>query len=200
MDFRDFSTLVPWVIAHGYLIFFLVVIIEGPLTTMAAGIAASLGYFDIYLVALLSFAGEISADFIYFNIGYAGYRFIRLPFFRYLGLTEKKLEKIQNLVHKNIIKATFIVRMSPLIGAWGVIIIGSTRPKFKKFFTSALSLALPKTLFFTLLGYFSGRAYLHLNKIIAEDYWIIIGMIFVLILFYLIYLKIISHVVKKMGN
>jgi len=52
-----FTDLVSWIIAHGYFIFFFTALVEGPLVTTAAGVAAALGYYNIIIIVLIAIAG-----------------------------------------------------------------------------------------------------------------------------------------------
>ena len=200
MNSNDLSILVPWLIAHGYLIFLIGTIIEGPFTTIAGGVVAALGYFNIFTILFLAVLGDIGGDVFYFGIGYVSHKLTRLPFFKYIGLTEARIEKMNKLVHRRMLSALMLVKFSPLIGPIGLITIGSTRPKFKNFFWPALILSVPKSFFFVFLGYYSGQAYLQLNKIIAESQYIILGLIIFIGLVYFAYNKIMGKVTKDIGE
>lgn len=194
----DLAILVPWIIAHGYLIFLIVATIEGPLTTIAAGVAASLGYFNIWIIMILAVAADISGDFLYYGLGYICHNLTHSRFFRFLGLSEKRLAKIEGLLHHHLRRAVLLVKISPLIGPVGLVAIGAARPKFKKFMETALAIAIPKSLFFVFLGYFSGKTYLQLNQTLADGQYIILGLVLILALAYLAYIKIMSLVSKKL--
>jgi membrane protein DedA with SNARE-associated domain len=198
MNSHDLTVLVPWIIAHGYLIFLIVATIEGPLTTVAAGVAAALGYFNIYIIILLAIAGDFGGDIIYYGIGYLSHHLTRSPFFRYFGLTERRVERIEKLLHTHTRRAVLVVKFSPLIGPIGLIIIGAARPPFKKFFQTAVSVAIPKSIFFALVGYYSGQAYLQLNKVIAHGQYIILVLVALIGLVYLAYAKIMGWVTKRL--
>ena len=171
---NDLAVLVPWIINHGYLIFAIVAVIEGPFITIAAGVASALGYFNIFIILALALFGDIGGDFFYYWIGYLSHKVIHSPFFRFLGLSE----------------------ISPIVGPLGIVVIGATRVKFRKFIRSALYVAIPKSLFFALLGYYSGQTYLELNKIISRGQdiipWIILFVVFV----YFIYMGIMRKISK----
>ena len=200
MQSSDLSVLVPWVINHGYLIVLVFATIEGPLITIAAGIAAALGFFNLYIILALSFIGDIGGDFLYFGAGYIIHDLIHSRFFRYFGLTEKKIEDIERRLRAHIFRAIVFIKLSPLIGGIGIVVIGAARPKFKKFLKPALSVAIPKSLFFALLGYFSGRTYLQLNKEIAYSQHLVIEIALVLVVIYFIYIQIMKVVAKKIDE
>jgi len=194
MNFNDLNSLVPWLMAHGYLIFLIVATIEGPLTTIAAGIIAALGYFNIYIIIFLAVLADIGGDVMYFGIGYGSHKLMKLSFFKYLGLNERRLEKMKELVHTRLLRALLIVKISPFIGPLGLVVIGSTRPKLKAFFWPALILSIPKSFFFILLGFYSGQAYVELNKIIAQGQYIAMGIALVLGIVYFVYIKLMGRI------
>lgn len=194
MNSNDLSILVPWLMTHGYLVFLIGATIEGPFTTIAAGVAAALGYFNIFVVLFLAVLGDIGGDVFYFCVGYRSHKLMRLPFFKYIGLNEERIEKMNKLVHRRMLSALMLVKFSPLIGPIGLITIGSTRPKIKDFFWTAFILSVPKSFFFVFLGYYSGQAYLQLNNIIAESQYIIMGLVIFIGLVYFVYNKIMGRV------
>ena len=193
---NDLAVLVPWIINHGYLIFAIVAGMEGPFITIAAGVASALGYFNIFIILALALFGDIGGDFFYYWIGYLSHKVIHSPFFRFLGLSEKRIEKLQLLLQKHTTKAVVLIKISPIVGPLGSVVIGATRVKFRKFIRSALYVAIPKSLFFALLGYYSGQTYLELNKIISRGQdiipWIILFVVFV----YFIYMGIMRKISK----
>jgi len=197
MNSNDLAILVPWVIAHGYLIFLIGATIEGPFMTIAAGVVAALGYFNLFIILFLAVLGDIGGDIFYFYIGYASHKLMRWPFLKHIGLNEKRIEKMRKLVHARMLSALVLVKFSPLIGPIGLITIGATRPKFKKFFWKALALSVPKSFFFVFLGYYSGQAYLQLNKLIADSKYIIMGLAVFVGLVYFAYVKIMGKVTEE---
>ncbi len=200
MNSTDLSVLVPWVIAHGYLIFWIAATLEGPLTTIAGGVAASLGYFNIFIIMILAIAADLGGDFFYYGIGYACYNFIRSPFFTYIGLNERRLAKVENLLHNHTRRAVFLIKISPLVGPLGIIAVGATRPKFKNFFLPALWMAIPKSIFFVIVGYYSGQTYLELNKTILDKKYTIMTLALVIVLIYIAYMRITAVISKRMEN
>lgn len=190
------SGLIPWVIGHGYLLFFIAALIEGSLVTIAAGIVAALGYYNIFIIIGLSVLGDIGGDLIYYFIGYKSRKILSSRFFRYLGLTQYHIEKIEKMVGSHLNRALIIVKFSPLIGPPGLIVIGAAHVPFKKFFKSALSISIPKTLFFALIGFYSGQTYLRLSMVIKSHEYLLIGVISTVLLIYAIYQKIAATVTK----
>jgi len=197
---HDLNILVPWIINHGYFIFLLIATIEGPIVTIAAGIATSFSYFNLYLIIILAIIGDIGGDIIYYYLGYRSHRLINSRFFKFFGLTDKRIEKAKKLLNTKTIYAVFIAKLSPLTGPIGTIAIGAFRPKFKNFFWPALGISIVKSSFFILLGYYSGQAYFELNKVIKKGEYAVIIIFLIIGISYLFYMIISKGLVKKILN
>ena len=197
MNSNAFTVLVPWIIAHGYLIFLIAATIEGPVVTIAAGIAAASGYANIFIVILIAVSGDLLGDGLYYGIGYGSRRIIHSTFFQRLGMTEKRIEKLENLLDLHARKAVFLVKISPFIGPAGLVVIGSMHMELKKFFETATIISVPKSIILALIGFYVGDAYMHLGKAITDTQYAFFGLIAAIILVYVIYRKIGALMVKK---
>jgi membrane protein DedA with SNARE-associated domain len=197
MNSTDFVYLVPWVIAHGYLIFFIAALIEGPFVTAAAGVAAALGYYNIFLIILLAIAGDIGGDFLYYGLGYIFNKPIKAGRLGFLGINKERVEKIKDLLHKRVGRTVIFIKLTPFIGPPGLMILGAVRVPFKKLLKTALSIAVPKCILFALLGYYSAEAYVYLDKTIAkgQNALVIVAISFIVV--YLIYKKITAEMAKR---
>ena len=194
-----FTDLVPWIIAHGYFIFFFTALIEGPLVTTAAGVVAAFGYYNIVIIILIAIAGDLTADVIYYFIGYHSRILVIERYGHRFGITKERIEKIEKMVHKNFKKTMFIVKVSPIIPIPGLIAIGASRVSLRKFIEMSLLVTVPKSSLFALLGFYSGKAYAHLGSSITNGSYIIGGLILVIILVYFIYQKITSRITRGVG-
>ena len=193
-------TLLPWFNAHSYFLFLIVAIIEGPFVSIAAGTAAALGYYNIYIILILAILGDILGDFLYYGIGYMCRDVIEAPFFRSIGVTKSRLERVENLLHKHTRKAVVLIKVSPLVGPPGIIIMGAARTPFKKFFQTALLIAVPKSIFFALVGYSSGQAYVHFSKTIADKAPLIVAIAVAILIVYFLYRKITGRVTENLES
>ncbi|MBI2459416.1 MAG: VTT domain-containing protein [Parcubacteria group bacterium] len=159
MSAANFSIILPWVLVHGYLMIFVAIIIGGPIFISAAAFAAALGYFNVYFIFSLAFFGEITVDITLYLIGYSGRAGLVKKFGHYFGLTAARILSLEKLLSRHVWKALFIIKYSPIIPVPGFIIAGAARLEFKKFFYILFILSLPKAVFFTMIGYWFGRAY-----------------------------------------
>ena len=198
MNFNDLAQVVPWVIAHGYLIFWLIATIEGPITTIAGGVAASLGYFNFFIILLLAIAADVGGDLMYYWIGYNVHNLKNLRFFRFLGFSPKRIDQLRDLLQHHTRKALLLVKISPFIGPLGIFMVGAVRLKFKRFFRVALEIGLPKSLFFVILGYYSGQSYLELSHLLNNNQYVIGGLAILVIVIYLIYIKVTARISRNL--
>ncbi len=195
-----FVALVGWVIAHGYLLYFLTALVEGPIVTAAAGVAAALGYFSLPIVVLISIFGDLIPDSLLYAIGYFGGRPVAEKYGRFFGLTEAHFKRLDTFLHRHVGKALLFVKLTPIIPIPGVILIGSTRVKWRKFITALTLITIPKALFFSLLGFSAGRAYTYFSGTIvsARNATFFLG--FAIIVVYLVYRLIAKSFAEKVKS
>jgi membrane protein DedA with SNARE-associated domain len=159
MPASSFSIILPWVLNSGYLMIFAAIIVGGPIFISAAAFAAALGFLNVYIIFSLAFFGEMAVDVILYSIGYISRTGVVEKFGHYFGLTDEKILGLEKLLLKHTWKALFIIKYSPIIPVPGFVITGAAKLKFKKFIYILFILSLPKAVFFTVIGYFFGRAY-----------------------------------------
>ena len=192
-----FTDLVPWIIAHGYFIFFFTALIEGPLVTTAAGVAAALGYYNIVIIVLIAIAGDLTADVIYYFIGYHSRILVIERYGHHFGITKERIEKIEKMIHTNFRKTMLVIKLSPIIPIPGLIAIGASHVSLQKFIEISLLITMPRSLLFAFLGFYSGKAYAYLGNTIINGSYIMGGLILVIVVVYLIYQKITSNITKE---
>ncbi len=181
-----FITLVSWVIAHGYTLFFVASILEGPLVTAAAGVAASLGYFSLPIIILISIAGDLVADTLYYAIGYWGGRKFVERFGIYVGLTIERIKKFESLLHRHLGKTMVFFKLSPVIPVPGILLIGSSRAPLRKFVKTSLIITVPKSILFAFIGFYSGKAYAYLSgTIVKAQYAVFISVLLIFAVYFL---------------
>jgi membrane protein DedA with SNARE-associated domain len=182
----SFSTILPWVLANGYLMIFAAIIIGGPIFISAAAFAAALGFFNVYIIFSLAFFGEMAVDVALYLIGYISRTGMVEKFGHYFGFDHSRILKLEKFLYEHTWKALFVIKYSPIIPIPGFIITGAAKLKFKKFFYVLFALSLPKAVFFTILGYFFGRAYDQLAQYFYfGQYFIILVIILFIFINYL---------------
>ena len=132
IDFTNFQAVFHWVIANGYWFIFLVMCVEGPMTTAAAGFASALGYFDPFIVLLLSILGDLVPDSIYYSLGYFGRGPMVEKAIHYFGLTKERVLRIENLLKEHFGKTMVVLKLTPIVPTLGFILVGYLKLSFLK--------------------------------------------------------------------
>ena len=197
MTNATFIILVHWVIGHGYFLFFVAAVLEGPLVTAAAGVAAALGYYSLEIIILLSVLGELVADIVYHTIGYWGRRTLITRYGFHVGLTKERIRSLERLIHRHVGKALVVIKLSPIIPVPGLIMIGSLRVPIKKFIRISLLITLPKSLLFAFLGFYAGRTYERLSGTISSAQNLLALMVLVIVITYFAYQKLTARIAEE---
>ncbi|MDP3779458.1 MAG: VTT domain-containing protein [bacterium] len=197
MENDAFIALVQWVIHYGYFLFLIAVVLEGPLVTAAAGVAAALGYYNIYVIIALSVLGDLIADTVYYTIGYWSRKTLITRYGSYVGLTHERVASLERLLHYHAGKALVVIKLSPVIPIPGLIMIGSMRIPLKRFIRIALLITLPKSILFGFVGFFAGRAYERLSGVIASAQTMIAVIVVSIVVIYFAYQKLTERIAKE---
>ena len=181
----SFSGALAWVKSAGYFLMFVAMVIEGPIITSAAAFASALGYFNIFIVFLLSIAGDLVGDYIYYGIGYFGrVKFVE-KYGHHVGLTERRLRHMERLIKKHPKKTLAAIKLAPLLPAPGLMMIGATRMSARQYTWLTFIVALPKTLLFLALGYYFGAAYDRFAAVFQNgEYFILAAVVLTVVIFY----------------
>ena len=196
IDFTNFQQVLSWVLTHGYFFLFLVMCVEGPITTAAAGFGAALGYFNPWAILVLSILGDLVPDAIYYFIGYIGrFTIIEKVGFR-LGLTQARIDRLEDKLRKHYGKSMVALKLTPVIPTFGFMLVGYLRLSFVKFMEFSAAVTLPKSIIFLILGYFFGRLY-NINQYLhyAEVMFPLAGIAILLI--YITYKKVSAKLAGK---
>ena len=185
MGNASFSGALEWVKSAGYFLMFIAMVIEGPVITSAAAFATALGYFNIFVVILLSIAGDLVGDYIYYGIGYYGrVRFVE-KYGHKIGLTQARLKHMEHLINTHPKKTLTAIKLAPLLPAPGLMMIGASRMPLKRYTWLTFLVALPKTLLFFALGYYFGAAYDRFSAVFQNgEYFILAAVAVTVIVFY----------------
>jgi membrane protein DedA with SNARE-associated domain len=197
MDLASFSGAFQWVIGHGYTLMFLAMLIEGPVVTAAATFAVAVGYFNIYAVFVLALLGDLVADVIYYAIGYGGRHAVINKFGHRIGLTDKRMERIEKLAKEHSVKTLIVLKLAPVLPTPGLMLVGVTKMPIKKFVLTCLFIIIPKTVLFMVVGYYFGYAYNSINKYISNAGLLLAASLLLIIFIYFVYNKISARIAEK---
>lgn len=175
------SPIVLWLIHYKYAVLFLSIIIEGPLVTMFAGLAAAGGYMNFWLAYIAILAGEVGGDVFYYALGYWGREKIILKYRWLAKIFLPEVEKIERLFKKHPAKTLIISKITHVIGLPFLIAAGIAKYNLARFSLYDFIATIPKSLALLAVGYFFSQAIVSVDRdlrtatIIASISLIILG-------------------------
>ena len=158
IDIVNFQDAFSTIQTSGYVLIFLIMIAEGPIITTAAAFAASLGIFNIGIIFVLSFLGDVIGDLAYYGIGRSLRVFAVEKYELRLGLKKSTIKKMEKKLKQHLGKTLFIIKFDPLFVGVGLMLAGALRTNIKKYLFYSIIITLPRTIFFTALGFYFGSA------------------------------------------
>ncbi len=161
---------------YGYWIIFPLMFIEGPVTTLMAAMLASLGAFNVWIVLILSMAGDIAGDIGLYGIGKKwGLSFVR-GIGKYIGITEKRVLKMEKYFDGHGGKTIFLVKSTTGLCLVAFVAAGMARMKFKKFLFYSFLGGIVWSGFLVAMGYFYGYLWREVSEYIEWAGWIIVSL------------------------
>ncbi len=159
IDFSSFQGVFQWVSAHGYFFIFLVMCLEGPVTTAAAGFGVALGIFNPFIILAISILGDLIPDTIYYVLGWLGrFRLIRRTG-KVMNFTSPRMVHLEADLKKHFKKTMIVLKLTPVVTTFGFMLVGYLRLPFRRFILWCTIMTVPKSIIFLALGYFFGQAY-----------------------------------------
>lgn len=149
----EFSNLVDLIAANGYLIIFIFMIIEGPITTVVSSIFSKLGSFNIFIIFFLAVMGDLIGDIFLYSLKFID----KKDYLRKKLTRDTKLQRnIKEDLLKNPFKNLFIIKAIPIVSTIGIIVYSKLDIKFSKFILHSLSISIINKTVYIMIGYFSG--------------------------------------------
>jgi membrane protein DedA with SNARE-associated domain len=147
----------------GYPSLFLIMIIEGPVITVIGAFLASLGFFNIWLIFLLSLLGDIIGDVILYTLGYFGGSSILPRAERFLKINVTTMDKLRRLFTLHGKKTIFYVKSTTGLCWITFILAGTLKMNFKTFLRACLWGGIVWSGFLVISGFFFGYAFEKIN-------------------------------------
>lgn len=164
-NFIDFSDpqVLQYIKTFGYPSLFLIMIIEGPVITIIGAFLASLGFFNIWIIFLLSILGDIVGDIILYALGYFGGSKILSHAERWLRINLVTMEKLRRLFTLHGKKTIFYVKSTTGLCWITFILAGSLKMDFKTFLRASFLGGIVWSGFLVFSGFFFGYAFEKIN-------------------------------------
>ncbi|MCX6789643.1 MAG: VTT domain-containing protein [Candidatus Gribaldobacteria bacterium] len=197
---QSFPVILQWVIHHGYLLISVIMVIEGPIITIASALAASLGYLNIFIIFLLAFLTDIAGDFIWYAVGYFGRLAVINKYGRYFGASIEREKKLRKLLEKHSKKVLLAIKISPVASTLALVVVGNSHFPLKRFAKIVSLISIPKTMFFVIFGYFFGYSYTIIAKYFNKNIYSLLIISALAFCLFLLYRKITIQIAKKFEN
>ena len=159
--------------SYGYAIMLPLMILEGPVATLAAAILASLGAFNVLIVLILSIIGDMVGDVILYGLGYHyGMGFVRHAG-KYIGITEKLVLRMEKYFTRHGGKTIFAVKSTTGLCWAAFTAAGIVKMDFRKFLKNSFYGGIVWSGFLVFMGYFYGYLWREIRDYIEWIGWII---------------------------
>ncbi|PJE76129.1 hypothetical protein COV04_01200 [Candidatus Uhrbacteria bacterium CG10_big_fil_rev_8_21_14_0_10_48_11] len=156
--------IVNWLFAYPYLVLFPAVVIEGPIVTVLAGFAVSLGYLNFLLAYTLVVVGDLVGDSLYYALGRWGRDSSLHRWGRLVGVTPERVERLDQHFEAHTGKTLLAGKFMHAIGGAILVAAGAARVRFLTFIWYNLLGTLPKSFLLLLVGYYFGKAYATIDR------------------------------------
>lgn len=141
-----------------YLVLAFLVAIEGPVATLLGAAAASAGLMRPWLVFIAAAAGNLTADSLWYTLGYAGKLEWALRFGRRLGLRPEILERLEQGMHEHAAKILFIAKLTVSFMIPSLIAAGLIKVRWRRWFPALFAGEMIWTGSLMLIGFYATEA------------------------------------------
>ena len=141
-----------------YFLLAIVVAVEGPITTLLGASAASAGFMRLGLVFLSAAIGNLTADSLWYTLGYVGKIEWVLRFGRRLGVRPDILERLEQGMRKHTTRILFIAKLTVSFVIPSLIAAGLVKAPWRKWFPAVFGGEMIWTGLLVLIGYYTTEA------------------------------------------
>jgi membrane protein DedA with SNARE-associated domain len=147
-----------------YLVLALLVAVEGPVATLIGAAAASAGLMRPGLVFFAAAAGNLTADSLWYTLGYAGKLEWLLRFGKRLGLQADFLERLEQGMHDHATKILFIAKLTVSFMIPSLIAAGLIKVPWRRWFPAVFGGEMIWTGALVLIGFYATEAIKRIEK------------------------------------
>ena len=155
-----------------YFLLALMVAVEGPIFTLTGAAAASAGLMSPVWVFASASIGNLTADTLWYSLGYLGRMDLIIRFGGRLGIKESFITRLQKDVNAHIHKILFIAKLTMGLVIPTLIAAGLARVPFKRWFGVLFTAECIWTGSLVLIGYYFG--YL-IQRVENNLRWVAVG-------------------------
>jgi membrane protein DedA with SNARE-associated domain len=160
---RNFWTLLqqgqlPEVGHWNYVLLAVLVAIEGPIATLLGAAAASGGLMRVWAVFVAAAAGNLTADTLWYMLGYHGKVETILRIGRLVRLKQKHLDRLTLVMQKHALKILFFAKLTAGFMIPSLIATGVARVPWKRWFPVVMAGEMIWTGMLIIIGYYTTEA------------------------------------------
>jgi len=143
---------VPWG-ASSYLLLAILVFVEGPIATLLGAAASSTGLMNPWLVFASASAGNLSADIVWYSLGFAGRTDWLVRHGRWIKLRNTHIDHLKRDVNLHARKILLLAKLTASLSVPALIAAGMARVPWRRWFTTVFGGEVIWTGSLVLIGY-----------------------------------------------
>jgi membrane protein DedA with SNARE-associated domain len=198
LTFFSESEILEWLIRHGYLLMFLVMLIEGPAVTAIGALGAALGHFNVFIVFVLSFFANFLPDVLYYSLGHWGGQWVLDRFGARIGIPLGRRERASDFITTHLGKWLLFIKTIPFISPPGLAVMGALGVSIKRFIWWDMAIVALTSAFFATMGYYSGQGYGFLQRAFGYGALWLAGFFILFLLMTFLYNRIVQRFTRRM--
>lgn len=153
------TEVLDWLIRYGYVLMFLVMLVEGPAITASAALGASQGQFNVFVVFGLSFFANFLPDVLYYMLGSWTGHWVLDKFGSRIGIPPQRRDRAAGMIDGNMGKWLLCIKTIPFISPPGLAVMGALGVSIRRFIWWDIAIVALTSAMFAALGYYSGEGY-----------------------------------------
>ena len=162
-----------------YVVLAMLVAVEGPIATLLGAAAASAGLMRPLAVLAAASAGNLTADMLWYSIGYMGKTEWIFRVARRMGAPRERLEQLEHSLMEHASKVIFLAKLTVSFVIPSLIAAGLVRVPWKRWFPPLFAAEMLWTGSLVLIGYYATEAIKRVEQ--GVEYLVLgISMLFVL--------------------
>lgn len=112
----------------------LLVLIEGPIATLLGAAASSAGYMNPVAVFAAASVGNLTADLLWYGLGYLGKTEWILRYGRWLNLRQTHIDRFRHDIHKHVRKVLLLAKLTASMAVPALIATGLAKVPWRRWF------------------------------------------------------------------
>ncbi len=158
---HHYRSLIRFLARNKYQVIFPIAVLEGPIVTVISGILIARGQLGFLPAFAVVFAADMVSDPALYFLGRFGRHLLR--WFAFIHVPPERLGNLERQFETDPWKTMIVGKLSYGLGSLFVAAAGAARMPFPKFIRYMATVDAAKSFLLLALGYYFGRAILHLS-------------------------------------